>query len=71
MEDFHIKKTIDFAVEPDEVGKTKNVIRKFASENFDIFLEINFEKIDQNNLFRNVTNVDDLIRRAEIITKKM
>ncbi len=52
-----------------QVGKT-SVIRKFASENFDIFLEINFEKIDQNNLFRNVTNVDDLIRRAEIITKK-
>lgn len=52
-----------------QVGKT-SVIRKFASENFDSFLEINLEKTDENIFFKNVTNVDDFIRRAEVIAKK-
>lgn len=52
-----------------QVGKT-SIIRKFAEENFDNFIEINLEKINQNNFFKGVESPDEFISRAEVFTKK-
>jgi len=52
-----------------QVGKT-SVVRKFANENFDNLVEINLERKDENIFFKNVTNVNEFIRKAEVITKK-
>lgn len=52
-----------------QVGKT-SIIRKFAKENFDNLVEINLEKSDQYELFKNVGSVDEFIKKAEFYTKQ-
>ena len=52
-----------------QVGKT-SIVRKFAEENFDNFLEINLENKDQKEYFGEAKNVDDFVKRVEFFTKK-
>lgn len=52
-----------------QVGKT-SLIRKFAAEKFDSFVEINLEKKDVNKIFTNVDNVSDFMSKVELFLKK-
>lgn len=52
-----------------QVGKT-SIVRKFAGDNYEDFIEINLEKTDQNKFFKEADSVDEFIKRAEVLTKK-
>ena len=52
-----------------QVGKT-SIVRKFATENFEEFVEINLEKSDYKKLFRDVDNISEFITKAEFVSKK-
>lgn len=52
-----------------QVGKT-SIVRKFAEENFDNFVEINLEKPDYKKIFKNVDTVSEFILKAETVSKK-
>lgn len=51
-----------------QVGKT-SVIRKFGKENFDSVLEINLEDEKNRNFLNEANDVDEFIRRSEILAK--
>ncbi|MEK7168679.1 MAG: AAA family ATPase [Patescibacteria group bacterium] len=53
-----------------QVGKT-SVVRKFASENFDNLVEINLEQESQKEFLEGADNVDEFIRRSEILTNEI
>lgn len=52
-----------------QVGKT-SLVRKFAEEKFDSFVEINLEKKDINKIFLNVESVSDFIAKVQLFLKK-
>lgn len=46
------------------------MVRKFAAENFDNLLEVNLEKQDQKEFFKEVGSIEEFIKRAEFFTKE-